>query len=87
MSLFVDDDVPDRGHRVALFNGDFGVTGVYSGPHKVYRDMTCINYAGDYVNSETPTEAAEVPDPDDWLIDVSDISKPAGVSDLDWSIY
>ena len=42
MSLFVDDDVPDRGHRVALFNEDLGVTGIYSGPHKIFRGMTCI---------------------------------------------
>lgn len=87
MSLFVDDDVPDRGHRVALFNEDLGVTGIYSGPHKIFRGMTCINYAGDFENSATPTQAAEVPDPSTWNTNSQTLTKPDGVSDLDWSIY
>lgn len=55
MALFVDDDVPDRGHRITLFKDNLGVAGVYSGPHKIYRTMTCINYAGDFIDSSIPT--------------------------------
>lgn len=34
MALFVDDGVPDRGHRHALFAEKSAVAGGYSGPHR-----------------------------------------------------
>lgn len=39
--LVVDDGVPDRGHRLILFAGDFGYAGVFCGPHPVYHE-TCV---------------------------------------------
>ena len=45
-ALLVDDGVAARGHRKNLFDNAFGATGMFSGPHKNYRMMTCIDYAG-----------------------------------------
>ena len=46
LSLFIDDGVKDRGHRVNMQNPSFVYMGSYTGPHKVYQGMTAINYAG-----------------------------------------
>ena len=48
MQLLVDDGVPSRAHRRNLFDEDFTVTGIFSGPHKTMLKMTCINYADKY---------------------------------------
>jgi len=44
--LIVDDGVPDRGHRKTLFHPSFRLIGVNCGPHKVYRTMCVMNFAG-----------------------------------------
>lgn len=61
MSLFIDDGVPDRGHRSVLVNDDFGVVGNYSGEHKVYRMMTAQNFAGSFINKGSKTALATAP--------------------------
>jgi hypothetical protein len=35
-------------NRDDLFNPSFSVTGINSGPHKIYSKMTCIDYAVSY---------------------------------------
>ena len=47
--LIIDDGVPERGHRLNIFNSEFKVFGCYSGPHKDYEFMTCMDFAAGFV--------------------------------------
>ena len=51
MQLLVDDGNYSRSNRDILFRAN-GVTGLFSGPHATYNYMSCITYAGTYVNNE-----------------------------------
>ena len=48
MQLYIDDGVPDRGHRINLMNRDIYMTGNFSGPHEAYGYMSCMTYATSY---------------------------------------
>jgi uncharacterized protein YkwD len=47
--LVIDDGVPDRGHRKILLNGRFRYVGVACGPHRKFRTVCVIDFAGTYM--------------------------------------
>ena len=49
LNLIIDDGSKSRGHRINIFNPDFNFMGCFSGEHKTFTNMCCINYAGGYV--------------------------------------
>lgn len=49
MQLIIDDGVPNRGHRENIFNPEFGVIGCFTGEHKDFNTMTCVDYAGAFI--------------------------------------
>ena len=55
MGLIIDDGVPDRGHRHNIFNDEYRFIGVACGPHKTFRTMCAVDYAGEF--SEESDEA------------------------------
>jgi uncharacterized protein YkwD len=50
IALLVDDGVPTRGHRKNLLHKNFNVVGVEVGPHREYREMCVMDFAGEYVS-------------------------------------
>jgi hypothetical protein len=47
LQLYIDDGVPNRGHRVNIVSTDFTHAGVSCGCHTFYTEMCCIAYARD----------------------------------------
>jgi uncharacterized protein YkwD len=48
IQLVIDDGVPNRGHRKAIFNPEFLLAGPAIGPHKTYGTMTVVDLADDF---------------------------------------
>lgn len=48
IQLVVDDGVPNRGHRKAIFNPEYTLAGPAMGPHKTYGSMTVVTLADRY---------------------------------------
>ena len=55
IQLIVDDGIADRGHRVAVFRPNHKMMGSYTGGHKSYGVMTCMNYAFNFIEG-TPAQ-------------------------------
>jgi uncharacterized protein YkwD len=57
--MIIDDGVLERGHRENLFNKEFKLFGCFSGPHRDYDNMTCMDFSGGLVKpgDEDPIEA------------------------------
>lgn len=47
--LIVDSGVPDRGHRQNIFGAHYQAAGVACAPHREYRTMCVIDFAGAFV--------------------------------------
>ncbi len=48
IGLLIDDGVPSRGHRENILNPEFGVVGVAHGTHPTIRNVTVMDFAGNY---------------------------------------
>ncbi len=46
--LIVDDAVPDRGHRMSIFNRPFSLAGIDCGPHPSFGSMCVIDFAAGF---------------------------------------
>lgn len=55
--LYIDDGVPGRGHREAMLNRRFTLTGVANCEHSVYGRAVVVTYAGSYLEDERGEEA------------------------------
>lgn len=49
IQLIVDDGVQNKGHRENVFNPEFRIMGCFSGAHKDFNNMSCIDYAGAFI--------------------------------------
>ncbi len=53
IGLIVDDGVPDRGHRLTIFDATLRLAGAACGEHRGYGTMCVVAYAGVFAERET----------------------------------
>ena len=53
IGLIVDDGVPDRGHRLTIFDPTLRLAGAACGEHRTYGTMCVVEYAGVFAESRT----------------------------------
>jgi hypothetical protein len=51
--------VADRGHRDNLFNKEFNAMACYTGAHRDYEHMTCMNLVGGLIKTGQPDPIEE----------------------------
>jgi len=59
LMLLVDDNVPDRGHRRALLNPEYQVTGTACGPHIGFGNLCVMTYADGFDDAENVADGLE----------------------------
>ena len=52
MALIIDDGVAGRGHRRNIYNAQFRLAGIACGPHKTFKHMCVIDFAGAFTEDE-----------------------------------
>lgn len=62
IQLIIDDGVPGRGHRKAIFNPDFRVAGPAIGPHQAYLSMTVVDLADGFTPHAPAQDAKRAPE-------------------------
>ena len=51
-AFLIDQGVAGKVHRKNLFNPNMGVVGIYSGDHSKFGQMTCVDYARSFTESD-----------------------------------
>lgn len=54
LQLLIDDGVPSRAHRKAIFNPGFHVAGAAIGPHSEYGEMAVVDLADGFLENPAP---------------------------------
>jgi hypothetical protein len=75
--LIVDDGVTDRGHRDNIFNKEFKIMGCFTGSHRDYEHMTCMDLSGGLIPRGAPDPIEE--QMNKFLKETVEIEMPADV--------
>lgn len=73
-SFLIDDGLPTRPHRNAIFSNKFKNVGIGAGFHSQYKSMVCIIFSGDFLD-RIAENAPSVQDPDGELHDVPEVGE------------
>eukprot|EP00741_Cyanophora_paradoxa_P003592 tig00000093_g3489.t1 len=79
--LIIDDGIPDRGHRLNVFEMDYNAIGIECGPHKEMGVMCVFEYAQNFLEEDgtcSPAPCPAVPKPGTYTFTVPAGSKRPG---------